>query len=133
MFHAFHYLTMDSGAASSKNKKEIDSIVKESLASYFEYQFASMNFRSHDVFHSGYDYESKREIYKSYGQAMAEHTQKSWNLDMFIYPYSGAKYIKQQGDLNHNEALFRMVYEKSINSMKSAFDLLSLFYELEID
>ena len=41
--------------------------------------------------------------------------------------------MKRQNDQSRNNALFRMVYNKSINSFADAFDLLKLFYKLEMD
>ena len=53
----------------------------------------------------------------------------NWNKDMFIYPYSGAKYMK----LFHNHSLYRSVFKKSLNSTKSAFDIINTFYKLDND
>ena len=46
---------------------------------------------------------------------------------------SAAKYMYDQNSISNNDALFRLIYQKSTSSFKEAFNLIKLFYELEID
>ena len=136
MFHAFHHFT--SKGKPGTGRKTIDSIVEESLASYFQYYFVKNNFPYYGPSKqkiSSYDNMFKRLNTRiiPLNEIVSSSIEYNWWEDMFIYPYSGAKYMKRQNDQSRNNALFRMVYNKSINSFADAFDLLKLFYKLEMD
>lgn len=120
LFHAYHYKMI---------KKSFDeniqsNIVIESLASYFQFLYLFDKFDSFDE--NSYTLSKENEL-------VAKNIYDSWKYDMFIYPYSGAKfmfisnkYIEKRCD----NYLFKKIFNYSLTNINKAFDTVKFFYDI---
>ena len=115
LFHAFHLYNARENDSIRCSKESEQDIVLESLASYFQYLSLIYCFKNNN---NG----------KGYLEAM--NIQSSWDIDMFVYPYAGAKLIDgfQQGF--RSNSLFNRVLKRSFVSFREAFSLLKLIYDM---
>ena len=110
LFHAYHYQNND--AELIWRRDYTGSVVKEALASAFEYHYCDI-----------YSIAGNRELYKTWKQ----HSVK-------IYPYSGAQYLLDEVSLRLQTTAFACVFKTSVKDLDGALRALlpvEVFYAIK--
>lgn len=107
LFHAFHYCTMmhKDGWNDGEN---VGKIVKESLASYFEYTYA-------------FDVLNDSQIARSIQGDWGKYALDEW-------PYTGASYILQYAELD--DKIFSKIFMASLSGWESAYNAIIACHDL---
>ncbi len=124
LFHAAHYFLCNEKSQYDKHS----TIIKESLASYFQYKYFDLNID---------DKENRSNLYyadnmkKSNKKDICYMIERDWNFDMNDYPYAGARYMQKYQNGFCNNHLCQDLFYKSILSFEDAYNVLNYFYALE--
>ena len=126
LFHAYHAICVESCGKTWNDPKPDSIIVKESLASYFEYKFI-FECKQYEL-----STESTALWNESWDKLSCELNELWRNYVIDSCPYAGAKHLNPYSDFYYPKyALFRYVFMESLKSIPNAVKMIRFGEKME--